>query len=139
MLHLLYRALDLLVHAGFQRVLAGCDGASTLRGEDSSGDSTLVEKQGDVLELESLRLRVKEVHHRDKYGVQYREDDKGAPADVVYTSYVSMSFFLIHQAQQNPPNAIGVIFTTANTAIQFHPDAMACIRVRTRVVFSSAG
>jgi hypothetical protein len=36
------------------------------------------------------------------------------------------------------PNAVGVIFTTAKTAIQFHPDAIACIFVRT-VVLISAG
>lgn len=37
------------------------------------------------------------------------------------------------------PNEMGVILTTANTAIQFQPDAMACILDRTRVVDSSDG
>lgn len=32
-----------------------------------------------------------------------------------------------------------MILTTAKTAIQFHPDAMACILERTRVVDSSVG
>ena len=94
-----------------------------------------MEEQGDILQLQSLGLGIEKVHHRNEDGIQHGENDEGAPADIVYTYQYRSSACQV----ENLPNAIGVIFTTANTAIQFHPDAMACILVRTRVVFSSAG
>lgn len=105
--------------------------------KDASCDTTLAKQEGNVLQLQSFRLGVEKVHHRDECGIQHSEDNKRAPSDV--GCFSQQEPFQVRSRSGNLPKEIGVILTTANTAIQFHPEAMACILVRTRVVLISAG
>lgn len=129
--------LNLAVNVRLHRMLPRRDGSPTFGRGHPARETALAEEKRDILQFQAFRLRIEEVHHGDKCRVEHSKDDECAPANVFY--FVSAGCSWKERVLKHIRNASGVIFTTAKTAIQFQPDAIACIRVLVRVVDISLG
>jgi hypothetical protein len=83
-LQLLNDPLHLAVYLGFERVLPWLDSSPALGRENTASEPALGKQQRDVLQLDALGFRVKEIHHWHEDCIQHCEDNKGLPSNVVW-------------------------------------------------------
>ena len=135
----------LLVHVSLLSMLTSHDRFTPNR-EDTSGNATVLEQQGNILQLESPSAGVEEDHGDEARDV-YSEGDKSPPfelARVLQLANLTVCDNKLYGLQEALLVCKAISFTergrgnlrTVKTAIQFHPEAIACILELTRVVDS---